>query len=124
MQSHLERWTINFQEILLQNLHESTFEGGRDHREDENFKFLRLVMVIKTRKVPSINHVNIFFGFLTPPSTSWTLLQNKDYVVKWSFGKPPPPQLSTLFMNDPKYASGMYTCSTLKCLRTTYINDI
>ena len=65
MQSHLERWTINFQEILLQNLHESTFEGGRDHREEENFKFLRLVMVIKTRKVQSINHVNRILGFLT-----------------------------------------------------------
>ena len=45
-------------------------------------------------KGSSINHVVKFFGIFDPPS--WSLLLNKAYVIKWSFG-----QLSTRFMNDP-----------------------
>ena len=45
------------------------------------------------------------FGYCDPPPPSWSLLLNKAYVIKWSFGLPPspplPPQLSTWFMNDP-----------------------
>ena len=53
---------------------------------------------------PSINHVVKFLGIFDPPPPSWPLLQNKAYVLKWSFGYPPPPplQLSTWFMNDPQ----------------------
>ena len=43
------------------------------------------------------------FGYFWPPlPPSWSLLLNKAYVIKWSFGQPPvPPQLSTWFMNVP-----------------------
>ena len=42
------------------------------------------------------------FGYFDPLPPSWSLLLNKAYVIKWSFGQPPlPPQLSTWFMNDP-----------------------
>ena len=33
---------------------------------------------------------------------SWSLLLNKDYFIKCSFGLTSPPQLSTWFMNGPK----------------------
>ena len=42
----------------------------------------------------SINHLVNFLGIFDPRSPSWSLLLNKTYVIKWSFGKPqPPPQL-------------------------------
>ena len=41
------------------------------------------------------------FEYFDPPPPSWSLLLNKAYVIKWSFGYPPPHQLSTWFMNDP-----------------------
>ena len=41
------------------------------------------------------------FGYFDPPPASWSLLLNKAYVTKWSFGYPPPPQLYTWFMNVP-----------------------
>ena len=49
-----------------------------------------------------INHVVKFLGIFDPLPPSWSLLLNKAYVIKWSFGQPPlPPQMSTWFMNDP-----------------------
>ena len=33
---------------------------------------------------------HIFWVFLTPLPPSWSLLQNKAYVIKWSFGYPLP----------------------------------
>ena len=51
---------------------------------------------------PSINHVDRFLGIFDPFPLSWSLLLNKIYVVKWSFGKTPaPPPLSTCFMDAP-----------------------
>ena len=41
-----------------------------------------------------------WFGVIHKPR-SWTLLSNKVYVIKWSFGWPRPPQQSTWFMDDP-----------------------
>ena len=50
----------------------------------------------------SINHVDTFLGIFDPLPPSWSLLLNKAYVIKWTFGQPPlPPQLSTWFMNVP-----------------------
>ena len=37
----------------------------------------------------SINHVVKILGIFDPPS--WSLLLNKAYVIKWSFGQPPSP---------------------------------
>ena len=34
----------------------------------------------------SINHVVTFLGIFDPPPPSWSLLLNKAYVIKWSFG--------------------------------------
>ena len=47
------------------------------------------------------------FGHFDPPPPSWSLLLNKAYVIKWSFGQPPlpPPQLSTWFMDAPLVGS-------------------
>ena len=39
----------------------------------------------------SINHVVTFLGIFDPPPPSWSLLLNKAYVIKWSFGQPPSP---------------------------------
>ena len=33
--------------------------------------------------------LTVFFTFM-PPAPSWTILINKAYVIKWTFGKPPP----------------------------------
>ena len=55
--------------------------------------------VIRLHLGSSINHVVKFLDILTPLPPLWSLLLNKAYVIKWSFGLPP--QLSTWFMNDP-----------------------
>ena len=47
----------------------------------------------------SINHMVKILGIFDPLPPSWSLLLNNAYVIKWSFGKPPPPQLSTWFMD-------------------------
>ena len=73
------------------------------------------VLTTKPQKCPSgmiiiprgssKNHVVKFLGISSPshipPSwSSWLLLQNKAYVIKW-LTPPPLPQLSTRFMYDP-----------------------
>ena len=40
----------------------------------------------------SINHVVKILGIFDPPS--WSILQNKAYVIKWSFGLTPSPNCS------------------------------
>ena len=42
---------------------------------------------------------NLYYFDPLPPL--WTILLYKAYVVIWTFGKPPPPAMSTWFMNDP-----------------------
>ena len=42
-------------------------------------------------KGPSINQVDRFFGYFWPIPSTWTLLFNKSYDVKWSFGLIPLP---------------------------------
>ena len=47
-----------------------------------------------------------FWTFLTTLITNqltslWTIFLSKVYVVIWTFGKPPPPVMSTWFMNAP-----------------------
>ena len=42
------------------------------------------------------------FGLFGPlPPSSWSLLLNKSYLIKWSFGWPHPPQVSIWFMDVP-----------------------
>ena len=49
----------------------------------------------------SINHVySFFFWIFDSLSPSWTVLLNKAYELIWTFGNPPPPALSTRFIND------------------------
>ena len=49
----------------------------------------------------SINHMVKILGIFDPPPSTWSLLLNNVYVMKWSFGYTSPPQLFTWFMNDP-----------------------
>ena len=51
----------------------------------------------------------MFGHFWPPPPCLWTILFNKTYIVIWTFGKPPPPAMSTWFMNAPK-ADLIFVC--------------
>ena len=50
----------------------------------------------------SINHVDRFLDFFDPPPPMWIILLNKGYVLMWIFREPPPPWLSTWFMDVPQ----------------------
>ena len=41
------------------------------------------------------------FGYFDPLPPSWSLLLNKAYVMNGHLANPPPPKLSTWFMDDP-----------------------
>ena len=67
-------------------------KNGRDPISDGMLK--------NPTKGSSINRVAKIFGIFDPPLVV-TFIRYKTYVIKLSFGYPPPPQLSTWFMNDP-----------------------
>ena len=66
-----------------------------------------------------------FWTFLTHLPPLWTILLNKVYVVIWTFGKPPPPAMSTWFMNAPideAVVGELITCPRDKS--ATYLSNV
>ena len=65
----------------------------------------------------SLNHVDRFqiFGHFWPPSPLWTILQNKAYVVIWTFCKPPSPCLVHMVYECAPMAMQVSVMSSCDC---------
>ena len=54
--------------------------------DDGQVRLWKANYMVKPTQGACTNHVDRILGYFDPPPPMWTLLLNKAYVMKWSFG--------------------------------------